>query len=360
VIVSPDGEHLYAAATIDDAVAVFSRNAATGALTFVEMQQDGIASADGLDGAYAVTVNPDGEHLYVAGENDGAVAVFSRNAATGALTFVEARFDGAGGVDGLNGARSVTVSPDGKHLYVAGAFDNAVAVFSRNAATGRLTFVEALFDGAGGVDGLFNVSSVTVSPDGKHLYAAATIDDAVAVFSRNAATGVLTFVERQKDGTGDVDGLDGARSVTVSPDGQHVYTAASSDNAVAIFSRNAATGVLTFVERQKDGTGDVDGLDGASSVTISPDDDHLYAAGQNDDAVAVFRRLVARRRYVAPTGSDVGNDCRQAANPCLTIAHAAGQANDGDTLDVEAGVYVEPGLVIDKELSVQGEGIVVR
>jgi DNA-binding beta-propeller fold protein YncE len=58
------------------------------------------------------------------------VAVFSRNTTTGALTFVEFQRDEDGSVDGLDAARSVAVSPDGKHLYVAGQTDDAVAVFS--------------------------------------------------------------------------------------------------------------------------------------------------------------------------------------------------------------------------------------
>ena len=35
-----------------------------------------------------------------------------------------------GGVDGLDGAEWVTVSPDGSRFYAAGTGDNAVAVFS--------------------------------------------------------------------------------------------------------------------------------------------------------------------------------------------------------------------------------------
>jgi hypothetical protein len=65
-------------------------------------------------------------------------------------------------------------------------------------------------------------------------------------------------------------------------------------------------------------------------------------------------------RYVAPTGNDTGNDCTNPANPCATIAHAVAQANDGDTLDLAEGTYVEPGLVIDKNLLIQGQGVVVR
>jgi len=73
----------------------------------------------------------------------------------------------------------------------------------------------------------------------------------VVVFSRNATTGVLTFVEVQRDGAGGVDGLDSARSGTVSPDGNHLYTAGSTDDAVAVLIRNSTTGSLAFAGVQK-------------------------------------------------------------------------------------------------------------
>ena len=57
---------------------------------------------------------------YVAGRDDNAVAVFSRDSGTGALTFVEAQIDGADGVDGIGGAIFTAVSPDGKHSFNVG------------------------------------------------------------------------------------------------------------------------------------------------------------------------------------------------------------------------------------------------
>jgi hypothetical protein len=62
---------------------------------------------------------------------DDAIASFSRDGATGGLTFVEQDKDGIDGVDGLDGARRVGASPDGAHVYVAGFFDDAVVAFSR-------------------------------------------------------------------------------------------------------------------------------------------------------------------------------------------------------------------------------------
>jgi DNA-binding beta-propeller fold protein YncE len=233
------------------------------------------------------------------------------------LTLVQVLKDADAGVDGLGGAGSVTVSPDGEHVYVAGVFGNEVGVFSRDAASGsptfgELSFIQVLKDGVGGVDGLAAAGSVTVSPDGEHVYVAGETDDAVAVFSRDAASGSpdfgkLTFIQILKDGDFDgvntIDGLDQAFSVTVSPDGEHVYAAGSAANAggpgaVVVFSRDAASGSptfgeLTFVEVLKDDVGGVDGLRFATSVTVSPDGEHVYAAGSGDDAVAVFSRDAA-------------------------------------------------------------------
>lgn len=41
----------------------------------------------------------------------------------------------------LDGAESVAVSPDGKHVYVASSFSDAVAWFGRDKKTGELTFL---------------------------------------------------------------------------------------------------------------------------------------------------------------------------------------------------------------------------
>ena len=327
VTVSPDGKHLYSAGESDNAVAVFSRDSTTGMVTFVEVQKDGVGSVDGISGARSVTVSPDGKHVYAAGRDDDAIAVFSRNSTTGSLTFVEVLKDGVGGVDGLNAAVWVTVGPDGRHLYGVGAFDQAVAVFGRNSTTGALTFVEIQKDGVAGVDGLSGASAVVVSSDGKHVYASGSDDRAVAVFSRHSGSGALTFIEVQKDPIGGVDGLDKISALTVSPDGNHVYTVSGlqsePDQTLAVFSRNSTTGGLSFVELHRDGVGGVDGLKGAFSVVLSSDGEHVYAASRDDDAVAVFSRN-------ATTGS-------------LTFVEAQKDGVGGvDGLDAAISVTVSP------------------
>ena len=289
VAVSPDGEHVYVAGNNDDAVALFSRNGAT-VLTFEEVYKDTDSGLDGLDGARSVALSPDGSQVYVAGFEDDAVAVFGRDGDTGELTFVEVHKDSDPGVDGLNGIQSLSVSPDGSHVYTAAWMEDAVAIFGRDAITGALSYVGVVKDSDPGVDGLNGAYWLAFGPGGSHVYVVGYDDDAVTLFNRNEGTGELSYVETVKDGDPGVDGLDGANAVVVSPDGSHVYVASRNDDAVAIFGRNGGTGALGYVGMVKDGVDGVDGLNGARALAVSPDGQYVYVAGQHDDAVAVFNR----------------------------------------------------------------------
>jgi 6-phosphogluconolactonase (cycloisomerase 2 family) len=290
VAVSPDDKHLYAVGYKGNAVTVFSREGTRGELALVAVYKDTDLGVDGLEGAKSVAVSPDGNHVYVVGYFDGAVAVFCRDGATGELTFVEVKRADDPDVFYMLGASSVTVSPDGAHVYVAAYVNRAVVTFSRNPATGALNWESMALEGAGEVDGLEGVRSVAVSPDGLHVYAGGSTDDAVAVFSRDGSTGKLTFVEVYKDTDPDVDGLDKVESVAVSPDGDNVYVAGHDDDAVAVFSRNGSTGELTFMEVHKETDPGVDGLNGAHSVAVSADGSHVYVIGTDFNAVAMFSR----------------------------------------------------------------------
>ncbi len=290
VAVSPDGANVYTASSRDDAVAVFRRAPATGALTFVERKRDGVDDVlNGLNGAAAVAVSPDNLFVYVCGYDDDALTVFARNPQTGALTFVEVQQNEMFGVSGLNGVRAVTVSADGTHVYAAADRADSLTVFRRNIADGRLTFLERKEDTPdGSVDGLDLASALVVSPDGNHVYSAGSRDDAIGIFSRSAATGLLTFVSVVRDGVGDVEGLFGVKGLAMAPDGTHVYAAGADDNAVTVFERDATTGALTFAGAHLDGVGDVTDLAGVQGVALSPDGNNLYVAGTSADAITVF------------------------------------------------------------------------
>lgn len=310
VAVSPDGAHVYVTAGKGDALVAFERDPGTGKLEHIQTVLDNTDGVDGLETAGSVTLSPDGAHLYVTSAGESAIAVFSRDAATGRLTFVEAEFEGVAGVQGLEAAHESVISPDGAHVYVASPgrrprpdgptpVPGRVSLFDRDATTGALTFVEAVTDDVDGVVGIDGVSSVTLSPDGAHLYTTAFRDDAVAVFERDAVTGALRFVEVQVDGVGGVDGLDGASEATVSPDAAQLYavsidhTFGRGENALVTFDRDPATGGLQFSEVLFGGLGGIDALRWPSSVSLPSDGGLALVTGVIADALSVFRRDTA-------------------------------------------------------------------
>lgn len=294
VVVSPDGRHVYVATENDDSLLAFSRDTETGRVELIEVEFDGTNGVDGLERARQVVISPDGKHLYVAAETDDAVSVFSRDRATGEVAFVEAELDGVGTVpnDALEAALGVAISPDGGHVYVASSQGDSVAVFSRDAGTGELTFVEAEFDGVGNVEGLNAATAVVVSHDGEDVYVGSTTGNSLVQFSRNGATGALTFVERTQMGGPDFDGLGAPNAVAISPDGRTIYTADGGgvDQGVAVFARSLADGSVSFVEGEVDGMAGVDGVGGASHVDVGPAGKVVFVSGRNDDALAVFGR----------------------------------------------------------------------
>jgi uncharacterized repeat protein (TIGR01451 family) len=292
VAISPDSRHVYATGALDEAVAVFARDEVTGALTFLEVELESDPTVDGLEGASGIAVSPDGRNVYATGESDGALVVFSRDAATGSLTFVEREKDGFGGIplQVLDGAVAVAVTPDGRQVLVAGATYDTLVVFDRDPLTGAVALAEIHRDGVAGVDGLDLAQGIALSPGGRFIYVAGLADDAIAVFERDLVAGTLAYVGQAKDGVAGVDGLDGVRSLAVSADGQLLLAAGYNDDAVAVFRRDGATGLLLPDGLARDGVAGSEGLDGARAVAASPDGLHLYVVGEHDDAVAAFRR----------------------------------------------------------------------
>ncbi len=360
VEVSADGLHVYVAGRLDDAVAVFERQAVTGALAFVHFLRDGVAGVNGLGNVRGTALSPDGRHLYSASPSDNGVGIFARNATTGELSYLGIRVDGAPQppltLDGLAGAAAVAVSPDGEHVYVAGETDDAVAVFARDAVTGGLTFVAVRKDGLGGVDGLNGVRAVTLSDDGLHLYAAGALDNAVAVFARDAETGALTFVEAEIDGAGGADGLAGASGVAVSPDGEHVYVSGETDSAISVLARNPVSGALTPLPAGFDGVGGLDGLQGVLAVVVSTDGEQVYAAGAGEDALALLRRADGSRCTAAGFGSIV-DTVDIVADGWLVYSLSAGLSPAATGTLLNTARVTEPGDVVDAD---QGNNVVVH
>ena len=174
-----DTTYLFVAGTIDDGVSVFSV-ASDGALTSVfNIIDDGTLALNSARSVSTAVVS-NTTYLFVAGFSDDGVSVF-RVASDGALTSVFNITDDA--TLELNGATflSTAVVSGTTYLFVAGEIDNGVSVFSV-ASDGALTPVFDIDDdGTLQLNGASSVSTAVVSGT-TYLFVAGEIDSGVSVF----------------------------------------------------------------------------------------------------------------------------------------------------------------------------------
>ena len=288
--ISPDGKHVYVIAINDRAITWHEKNATTGALTFGGYVKDGENGVDGLRGAREVAISSDGNHVYAVGAADDGISWYDRNATTGALTFRAFLKDNQNGRDGLNGAQSLSISPDGKNIYVAGREEDAVSWVDRNTTSGEITFNGFLKNGNNNVTHLNFPVSVRVSSDGKHVYIVGREDNAISWFERNATNGDLTFSGFVENGANGISNLLAPENLILTSGGDFLYVSSPDANATLCFSRDSTTGNLTYLSSVVDGVNGVSGIKGAYFLSLSPNEEHLYVSAKTDYSIAWFDR----------------------------------------------------------------------
>jgi DNA-binding beta-propeller fold protein YncE len=320
--ISPDGGVLYVAAANENTVTWFRRDRRSGALTetgcFVDASQSpvtGCAPVPGLNGAIAVAASPDGRNVYAVAPNSSTVAAFAVSG--GGLHYLSCIADqrtpvaGCTSAPGLNSPSNLVISPDGLQVYVAGQGSNAVTTLMRDPVSGGLTEQACLSgdSGNGQADGcsagiqIIQPQLLAVSPDGRFLYASASYGNAVIAFARNP-NGQLTELPLPAGCVSDFDlgsadcepavGLRSPNGIAITHDLQNLYTASFEDSAVAGFTRDVSTGLLSplgaCLASADSNCVATEPLAHAGYDALSPDDRFLYVNAPYDGAIAIFGR----------------------------------------------------------------------
>lgn len=308
VALSPDARQVYAVNAAAGTLSVL--NAAD--LTQRQFFKDGFDGVTGLRGASDVIVSADGATVVVASGTDRSVLLFTRDAATGNLSFASRTVPAAGlgetptlaagtgpvlafvgGDAGIvvvrrDGSVEVPASlavgpvdhlelaPDGRTLYATDGTSGRLLVID----SGTRTLLQSIVDGD-----LASASGVTVSPDGASVFVAVRDAGRVAVYARSAG-GELALVQVLRNGVDGVRGLGGATDVTVSPDGEQLFVSGAESGAIAAFARDRVTRDFAFVQLLRNGVGGVVGVTNPRELLASPDGRELFVASAGTPGVA--------------------------------------------------------------------------
>jgi hypothetical protein len=292
--------------------------------------------------ATSVTASPDKSVVYVTGittktaiglRNEVTVAY---NAATGKQLWL-ARYQGKGRHPrGSAGVPSITVSPDGVTVYVAGDLarggHNDYLVLAYNAATGAQLWVASPL----AYGSISQYQAAAVSPDSKTVYITGRLDffggqagksyDTIAL---NAATGAANWNTNTKFPPHVSHSL---TSIAVSPDGSKVFISGSSGTVAYA----AATGAQLWLDAYKQAYGR-----SRVSLAVSPDSSTVYVTGGSHAPGSVPHYWTAaldattgaqvwQATYHGPAGPTGAGSTDIALSPdgsAVYVTGSAGQAN---------------------------------
>ena len=257
---------------------------------------DGLAGVDGLQGVNRIAVTSitaDARtSLYALGAGENALAAFNVSPQFTLCGKPRLAFEQVLRPANFTDPRGLAVTPDGAHVYVAVHGTNRIKGFARTVGAATLTEIGEWIDGGAGGSALAGAADVAISPDGRFVYVLANTDSGITTFSRNTATGVLTFISAIVDS--DLIGLAG--SLTVSPDGKALY-AGTSQGRVIVFVRNTTTGALTLLGLR----GPVTTSFQTVRTVASPDSEHVYLSLGRETTARLYTRSSLLQAFDAGT-----------------------------------------------------------
>jgi len=186
--------------------------------------------------AHMIEADPSGKFVIHVDLGLDQILVWKFDADKGTLTAAETPFISLPPGDG---PRHFAFHPNGRWFYSIQEEGATVVLFDFDAQTGRLTSRQTISSLPPGYAGSNFCSEITVSADGKFVYAGNRLHDSIGIFAIGA-DGTLTFVtEEWTHG-------DYPRSFTFDPTNSFLYCCNQRADHIAVFRVDKSSGKLAF------------------------------------------------------------------------------------------------------------------
>lgn len=186
--------------------------------------------------AHSVTLSPDNRLAFVADLGVDRVFIYGLNPADGTIAPVDPTYVPlAPG----SGPRHTKFSPDGKNFYILNELGGTIITCRWDPSRPFMQTLQTVSTLPAGYTGKFSPSEVRVHPNGRFVYTANRIHNSIAVFARDAATGMLAPVEHVPTGG------DQPRNFNLTPDGAWLLCAHQASDSLTVFKVDPVTGRLT-------------------------------------------------------------------------------------------------------------------
>jgi 6-phosphogluconolactonase (cycloisomerase 2 family) len=186
--------------------------------------------------AHMIEADPSGKFVIHVDLGLDQILVWKFDADKGTLTAAETPFISLPPGDG---PRHFAFHPNGRWFYSIQEEGSTVVLFDFDAQTGRLTSRQTISSLPPGYAGSNFCSEITVSADGKFVYAGNRLHDSIGIFAIGA-DGTLTFVtEEWTHG-------DYPRSFTFDPTNSFLYCCNQRADHIAVFRVDKSSGKLAF------------------------------------------------------------------------------------------------------------------
>jgi 6-phosphogluconolactonase len=186
--------------------------------------------------AHNVTISPDGRRIFVCDLGVDKIMIYNLDSETGQLSRADPPWVK---IQAGQGPRHLTFHPDGERAYLINELGSTITTFAY--AEGYFNPLQTVSTLPDGFQGENTCADIHAHPSGKFLYGSNRGHDSIAIFAVDAEAGTLTPIGHES-----TQGRT-PRNFTITPDGRFLLAANQDTDTVVPFKIDASTGELKAV-----------------------------------------------------------------------------------------------------------------